>query len=148
MIYLPVQLPEVQRHFWSVDFSDADEHLLLCTFHYSVPVWVTKHWSRLPRAVVESPSLEIGEISWTWTWTTSSHFTTLKQGSWTRWHTDLQTSAIFSLCSDRKVGWDSEHNENESLRWPCVLLPQRNGFFKHSLTWRAATDNTLRYWVL
>lgn len=77
-------------------------------------------------------------------------FTTLGQVDWTRWlrwiPSNLNNPVILPSVL-RWKGWlrDSQHNVNRSQGWPCALPPWSNDFFKHSLTWRAATDKTI-FW--
>ena len=58
---------------------------------------VAQPWPRLPREVVESPSLEALKTTWTWSWATSS-------GGWTRWSPEVPpASAVWScLCPNTK----------------------------------------------
>lgn len=67
-----------------------------------ITVWVSQHWRRLPRQVVESPSLEILKAIWTWSW--QPDLAGLVGWSWTEWTPEVNsTSTILGFSEEQLV---------------------------------------------
>ena len=61
------------------------------------PLRVTEHWNRLPREVVESPSLEIFKTRLDKVLYSLLQVTLLRQGGWTRWPTEVPSNPYYSV---------------------------------------------------
>jgi len=60
-------------------------------------MWVMQHWNRLPREVVESPSLEILKTSLDKVLCSLLWVTLLRQGGWTGWPTEVPSNPDHSV---------------------------------------------------
>ena len=96
---------DIARHFSDIssDRTRGDEHKLKCnkfclnTRKNFFTVWVVKHWHRLPREALESPSLEIFKTQPDTVLDNLLWLTMLVQGGWTRWPPEL------NLCSKNSM---------------------------------------------
>ena len=79
--------------------SDISKHrkFRLNTRKNFFPLRVTEHWNRLPREVVESPSLEIFKTHLDKILCNLLWVTLLQQGRWTRWSTEVPSSPYYSV---------------------------------------------------
>lgn len=58
--WCPVSGQKVISKNWNKRDLTEDQHIFT--------VWVTEHWPRLPREVVEPPSWRASKAIWTWSW--------------------------------------------------------------------------------
>jgi len=61
------------------------------------PLRVTEPWNRLPREVVESPSLELFKTRLDAVLCSLLWVTLLQQGGWTRWLTEVPSNPYYSV---------------------------------------------------
>ena len=74
------------------------------------PLRVTEHWNRLPREVVESPSLEIFKTRLDKILCSLLQVTLLRQGGWTRWPTEVPSNPYYSV-----ILWLSQPKEENTI---------------------------------
>ena len=104
------------------------------------PLRVTDPWTRLPREVVESPSLEIFKTRLDAVLCSLLWVTLLRQGGWTRWPTEVPSKPEHSVILCDSVSWPwlaarcpprcsltipSQTGQSEKVRWKCSWVEIR-----------------------